>query len=111
MEPPEGVTDAGASGDYPEGEMRRVLVGTIPALVVRRGGVLHAIGAVCSHAGGPLDEGTLDGDVVTCPWHGSRFCIRDGRVLGGPATFPEPAFDVQETDGRVTIGLPSPAQR
>ena len=109
VEPPEGETDAGAPGDFPEGEMRRVLVGDLPALVVRRDGTLHAIAAVCSHAGGPLDEGTLDGDVVTCPWHGSRFCVRDGRVLGGPATFPERAFDVQETDGRVTLRFASPA--
>ena len=43
----------------------------------------YAISATCSHAGGPLDEGKLEGNVVECPWHGSRFCMRDGRVLTG----------------------------
>lgn len=39
-----------------------------------------------SHRGGPLSEGKLDGDVVQCPWHGSRFKVRDGSVVDGPAT-------------------------
>ena len=101
--------EVGPAADFPEGALRRVDAGGMPALVVRRGGRIWAIGAVCSHAGGPLDEGTLDGTRVTCPWHGSVFCIMNGRVQGGPATFAQPAFDVREEDGRVLLKLSGPA--
>ena len=95
----------GASTDFPEGTLRRVDAGGMPALVVRREGRLLAIAATCSHAGGPLDEGTLEGTRVTCPWHGSIFCVTDGRVRGGPATFAQPTFSVVERDGRVELQL------
>ncbi|HLX58456.1 MAG TPA: Rieske 2Fe-2S domain-containing protein, partial [Ktedonobacteraceae bacterium] len=62
-----------------------------------------AISATCPHAGGPLDEGTLQGDVVECPWHRSRFCMRDGRVLTGPATVNAPRYDVRIQDDQVEI--------
>jgi nitrite reductase/ring-hydroxylating ferredoxin subunit/uncharacterized membrane protein len=102
----EATTDlvvVGTALDFPEGVLRRVDAAGMPALVVRTGGKLRAIGAVCSHAGGPLDEGTLDGDTVTCPWHGSRFCLTDGRVTTGPATFGQPVFAVHEVDGGVAL--------
>ena len=98
----------GVSTDFGQDTLTRVMAGTMPVLVVRRGNLLLALAATCSHAGGPLDEGTLDGDIVTCPWHGSRFCMRDGRVRGGPATFPQPALVVREVDGRVEVKLAAP---
>jgi ferredoxin-NADP reductase/nitrite reductase/ring-hydroxylating ferredoxin subunit len=49
------------------------------------GGRFHAIDEACSHEGGPLSEGTLDGTVVTCPWHGARFDVTTGAVLRPPA--------------------------
>ncbi|MBI2845007.1 MAG: non-heme iron oxygenase ferredoxin subunit [Chloroflexi bacterium] len=48
-------------------------------------GQFFAIDDVCTHAGGPLSEGTLEGTTVTCPWHGSKFDVRSGQVLGAPA--------------------------
>jgi nitrite reductase/ring-hydroxylating ferredoxin subunit/uncharacterized membrane protein len=72
-------------------------------LLVRRGSVVSAIGSVCSHAGGPLQEGELRGDEVTCPWHGSRFRVTDGSARRGPATFPEPVYEVRVTDGVVEV--------
>jgi nitrite reductase/ring-hydroxylating ferredoxin subunit/uncharacterized membrane protein len=108
LEAPEDFVDIGASGDFPEGALRRVQAGSAPVLVVRRSGTLYAISAVCSHAGGPLDEGELDGDCITCPWHGSRFRITDGDVVGGPATFPQPPFVVREHDGRVEARVAVP---
>ncbi len=50
------------------------------------GGAFYAIDDVCPHRGGPLSEGSVQGDVVTCPWHGARFRIPTGEVLGPPAT-------------------------
>jgi nitrite reductase/ring-hydroxylating ferredoxin subunit/uncharacterized membrane protein len=98
----------GKRDDFPEGEMRRVDAGGLPVVIVRRTGLLYAIGAVCSHAGGPLDEGKLEDNVVTCPWHGSRFCFDDGHVMGGPATFDQPLLTVRERGGIVVVKLEHP---
>jgi nitrite reductase/ring-hydroxylating ferredoxin subunit/uncharacterized membrane protein len=102
-EAPEDYIGIGNSSDFPEGHMTRVMAGPMPVLAIRRNGVLHVIGNVCSHAGGPLHEGTLAGDRVTCPWHASQFRITDGRVKGGPATFSQPLFSVRESDGAVEV--------
>jgi nitrite reductase/ring-hydroxylating ferredoxin subunit/uncharacterized membrane protein len=107
--PAEEFVDVGASAEFAENTMRRVDAAGMPALVVRLGGRLYAIGAVCSHAGGPLDEGQLEDRTVTCPWHGSRFRLEDGAVRRGPATFSQPSFLVQETAGRVRLKLATPA--
>ena len=61
-------------------------------------GEVYAIDAVCSHEGGPLEEGILDGFEVECPWHGSRFDIRTGEVRNPPADTPQLAYIVK-TDG------------
>jgi nitrite reductase/ring-hydroxylating ferredoxin subunit len=105
---PEDYVSVGFATDFPEGELRRVDAADMPALVVRLAGRLHAIAAVCSHAGGPLDEGTLEGARVTCPWHGSVFSVDSGRCLGGPATFDQPTFEVREREGRVELKLGTP---
>ncbi len=57
-------------------------------LVVNLNGQFFCLDARCTHAGAPLGEGDLSGDVLTCPWHGSRFNIRDGSVIKGPAKQP-----------------------
>lgn len=64
-----------------------------------------AIDAVCSHAGGPLDEGSFEGCFVQCPWHDSVFDLRDGRVKHGPATIPQPGFAVRERNGQLEVRL------
>ncbi|HST53761.1 MAG TPA: Rieske 2Fe-2S domain-containing protein [Pyrinomonadaceae bacterium] len=86
-----------------EGEMRKVEAEGVPVLLVRRGGEVHAIAHTCSHMGGPLSEGKLDGEVVECPWHGSRFSIKDGSVERGPATFPQPCFETRISDGQIEV--------
>jgi nitrite reductase/ring-hydroxylating ferredoxin subunit/uncharacterized membrane protein len=89
--------------ELPEGEPRRVDAGGVPVLLVRRGGRIEAIGEVCSHMGGPLVEGDLEGDVIQCPWHGSRFSVEDGRVIDGPATHPQPRFETRVRDGQIEV--------
>jgi nitrite reductase/ring-hydroxylating ferredoxin subunit len=105
VEAPEEFVDVGALAEFTDGQMRAVDVGAAKALVVRRGEGVLAISNVCSHAGGPLDEGELSGDIVTCPWHGSKFCVRDGEVRGGPATFSQPRYEARIRDGRVELKL------
>lgn len=86
------------------GEIRRVtLDGTAVLLARGQAGELCAIANTCSHLGGPLDEGAREGDVVTCPWHGSRFDLCSGRVLEGPAVFAQPRYEVREHDGEIQM--------
>jgi nitrite reductase/ring-hydroxylating ferredoxin subunit/uncharacterized membrane protein len=56
---------------------------------------------ICSHLGGPLHEGEVVDGCLRCPWHGSMFRIDDGRVARGPATAPQPAYEVRVDAGRV----------
>jgi nitrite reductase/ring-hydroxylating ferredoxin subunit/uncharacterized membrane protein len=61
-------------------------------------GKLLVIGNTCTHAGGPLNEGKWVGAKrceIECPWHASRFCVEDGSVHGGPATFAEPTWETR----------------
>lgn len=92
-----------ADAELVEGEMKRVDAGGVPVLLVRREGDVCALANTCSHLGGPLAEGKLEGDVVQCPWHGSRFNVRDGSVVDGPATFPQPCFETRVREGQIEV--------
>ena len=107
-EPPADEVDVAALADVPDGGMKRVDAGGYPVLLVRRGGEVHAIGAVCAHQGGPLEQGRLAGDVVTCPWHGSKFCVLDGGIVAGPTAYPQPAFRARVLDGRIRVAAAGP---
>lgn len=89
--------------DLPEGQPRRVEVDGKGVLLYRHEGEIFAIGAVCSHAGGPLEEGSFDGTCVQCPWHDSVFDMRDGHVVHGPATVPETCFEVRVRGGKIAL--------
>jgi nitrite reductase/ring-hydroxylating ferredoxin subunit len=78
-------------------------VGDDKVLVVRRGSIIHAISDVCGHAGGPLHDGEVAADCVTCPWHASSFRLDDGAVVHGPATGPQPAYDVRLEGDRLAL--------
>jgi nitrite reductase/ring-hydroxylating ferredoxin subunit len=79
-----------------DGAIRAVEVDGVPVLVSRsEGGETCAIANTCTHRGGPLNEGERDGDVVTCPWHGSQFDLCSGEVLRGPAREPQQRFETR----------------
>jgi len=82
-----------------EDQPRRVEVGDLRIVLVRRHGRIFALGETCAHLGGPLAEGKVQDDSIVCPWHGSRFALQDGRVLDGPATLPQPCFETRVRDG------------
>lgn len=58
-------------------------------------GSFHAIDNNCTHVGGPLCEGELNGTEVTCPWHGAIFDVTSGQVLGPPAGAPVSRYNVR----------------
>jgi nitrite reductase/ring-hydroxylating ferredoxin subunit len=100
---PSEWTDVAGEADVSEGALTVVDVENRKILLTRVAGRLCALENTCTHEGGPLNEGTLgDGDVV-CPWHGSRFRLSDGAVLGGPATFPLPHLETRTAAGRIQL--------
>jgi nitrite reductase/ring-hydroxylating ferredoxin subunit len=102
---PTDWTPVADSADLRDGEVTAKLAGDTPILMVRHGDGVHAIHDRCSHRGCALSDGELDGHTITCACHGSRFDVRDGSVLRGPATADQPAFDAREDGGRVEVRL------
>ncbi|MDP8938600.1 MAG: Rieske 2Fe-2S domain-containing protein [Actinomycetota bacterium] len=96
-------TDLVSEAELGAGEPAVVQVGDENVLLLRDSAGIVAIGDVCSHAGGPLHEGSVADGCVTCPWHGSVFRLADGGVVHGPATGPQPAYDVRVIGGRVSV--------
>jgi NADPH-dependent 2,4-dienoyl-CoA reductase/sulfur reductase-like enzyme/nitrite reductase/ring-hydroxylating ferredoxin subunit len=76
-----------------------------PLILVRRSGELFAIGAVCTHYGGPLAEGLLVDDTVRCPWHHACFSLRTGEALRAPALDPVSCWRVEQRDGKAYAGV------
>ena len=86
------------------GAMRAVEVDGISVLVSRpEGGEVCAITNACTHRGGPLNEGDRDGDVGTCPWHGSQFDLCSGEVLRGPARESGRRFEARVREGKIEV--------
>jgi glycine betaine catabolism B len=74
-------------------------------------GKVYAIDAVCSHEGGPLEDGTLDGYEVECPWHGSKFDVRTGEVTNPPAETPQLAYEVKVENDKILVKEKKPGVR
>jgi len=76
------------------GSTRRVLVDSMGILLCNAGGQIYAIEDVCTHDGGPLDQGELEGECIVCPRHGATFDVRTGDALTLPAVVPVMTFPV-----------------
>jgi nitrite reductase/ring-hydroxylating ferredoxin subunit/uncharacterized membrane protein len=86
-----------------EGKLAGARADGLGVLLVRRHGRIHALADRCSHRGCSLHSGRLnDDDTVTCPCHGSTFRL-DGSIVKGPATAPQPSFQVRANAGRIEI--------
>jgi nitrite reductase/ring-hydroxylating ferredoxin subunit/uncharacterized membrane protein len=96
-------TVAANADDVVSGEPTRVLADDPPVMLLRRGETYSALHDRCSHRGCSLSEGRVEGDAIVCGCHGSRFALDDGSVLQGPATAPQPAFEVRAREGRVEV--------
>lgn len=100
---PDEFTPVFSESNLNDGQPVRAEHNGTPILLVRRGSQVYALAETCSHLGGPLSEGKLDGDVIQCPWHGSRFSIRDGHVVDGPAVHPQPCLEARVRNGQVEV--------
>ena len=92
-----------AEADLPQDTPKRAVWQGTPILLVRRGSQIHALQETCSHLGGPLSEGKLEGDTIQCPWHGSTFSIIDGSVVRGPAVHPQSCLDARVRNGQIEV--------
>ena len=90
----EDVADGGLLLGHAQGEA---------VLLARRGAEIFAVGATCTHYGGPLAEGLIVGDEVRCPWHHACFSLRSGEPVRAPALNPIACFDVTTRDGKVHV--------
>jgi nitrite reductase/ring-hydroxylating ferredoxin subunit len=82
------------------------MLGTTGLVVVRRGDLVWALKETCSHAGGPLAQGTLRGSSIVCPWHASAFRLSDGAVRHGPAATRQVAYRARINGDQVEVQGP-----
>jgi nitrite reductase/ring-hydroxylating ferredoxin subunit len=92
-----------AEAELSEGELSKVDLDGVSVVLYRDGGQIHALDSVCSHMGGPLEEGSVSDGCVTCPWHGSTFRLLDGGVIRGPASNSQPVYEARLIDGGIEV--------
>jgi 3-phenylpropionate/trans-cinnamate dioxygenase ferredoxin component len=78
-------TKVASLSELQDGSIRTLELDGKKLAVARIGGAFHVIENTCCHRGGPLGEGTLADNIVTCPWHGWRFDVATGACLNNPA--------------------------
>jgi nitrite reductase/ring-hydroxylating ferredoxin subunit len=92
-----------AAKDIPLGGMHQCDLEAKEFLVVNLDNQFYCLDARCTHAGAPLVEGKLNGDVLTCPWHFALFNVTNGSVVGGPAKKPLNTYKVIIKDEQLFI--------
>jgi apoptosis-inducing factor 3 len=105
LPPPEALNleNGIPENDLADGAMLVGQVGEEAVLLARRGAEVFAIGAACTHYGGPLGEGLMVEDTVRCPWHHACFSLRTGGALAAPALNASSCWRVERCDGRVFV--------
>jgi 3-phenylpropionate/trans-cinnamate dioxygenase ferredoxin component len=93
----------GTSGDPAPGHGKQVQVGGKKIALFNVDGAYYAIDDTCTHRGGPLSEGELSGNEVTCPWHGAVFDVKTGNTLGPPASKGVARYNVRVTEDGIEI--------
>lgn len=104
-EGPDDWTSVMKEEELAEGEATRVDLDDSPVLLYKEAGEVFAIGAVCPHEGGPLEEGTFANQCVECPWHQSVFDLNDGSVVHGPSTYVVASYDTRVYRKRIQVRL------
>ena len=97
-----------AAADIPDGKMQGFEIGGREVVVCHSKEGWFALDNICTHAYAKMHEGRLRGCRLICPLHGASFDVRDGRVLGGPASRPLDTYPVRISGGYVEVLLPDP---
>jgi nitrite reductase/ring-hydroxylating ferredoxin subunit/multimeric flavodoxin WrbA len=103
--------DLGEAAELAKRPLQQVSAGKTPIALVCRDGEFTALSGTCNHVGGPLGEGTLEGDYVVCPWHQWRFHRSTGEGEPGFEADRVPCYRVRVRDGRVELDLRSRTKR
>lgn len=96
-------TKAARVDEIAPGQKKVVAVDGAEIVIVNLDGDFYAIDNVCTHDGGPLGEGKLEGFQIICPRHGARFDVRTGEALTLPAFEPTSTYEVRVQDGDVLV--------
>ena len=91
----EGFVKVGRVADFPDGSLKKVVMGGEEVLIASQGGKLYAISNGCTHRGGPLDEGEVEDGKVVCPWHGGQFDLATGKVVSPPPMKDAVSYEVR----------------
>lgn len=91
--------------EIPPGRAKLVEVNGTEIALFNIAGTFHAIDNSCTHVGGPLCEGELNGAEVTCPWHGAVFDLNTGRALGPPAFEAVSRYEVRVEGSTIQIEI------
>lgn len=89
--------------ELPPGERRVVDMDDTEIVVTNLDGQYYAIEDICTHDGGKLTGGTVEGDQIICPRHGARFCLRTGAALSAPAYEPTRSFPLRMENGEIQV--------
>jgi nitrite reductase/ring-hydroxylating ferredoxin subunit len=89
----------------PAGELKQFKIDGHEVLVINLDGQFYCLPAMCTHAGAPLVEGEIHGDIIICPWHGSNFRISDGSVIKGPAEKPLTVYPCIVQDNYLLVDI------
>ncbi|MCW4019280.1 MAG: Rieske (2Fe-2S) protein [Candidatus Bathyarchaeota archaeon] len=97
------LVNVALAADMKPNQMKAVKVNDKSVLLVNLEGSYYAIGDKCTHRGCSLAKGKLEGEMVQCPCHKSKFNVKTGEVVGGPAKVAEPKYEVKVEDGKLFI--------
>lgn len=92
-----------ALDDLTESKPLAAKVNDVSLALVKSGGSIYALSSVCAHLGGPLAEGTVEDECIACPWHASKFRLKDGGVVRGPSAFRQRTFATRVVNGSVEV--------
>jgi Ferredoxin subunits of nitrite reductase and ring-hydroxylating dioxygenases len=95
----------GKVSDIKDKQMKSFQISGKTILISRFGGKFYATDEKCTHVGGPLSNGKLSDNIITCPWHGSKFDIKTGSVVEGPAKTPLKTFEVKVEGEDLLVNL------
>ena len=103
MKTTDGFVTVARVGEIPEGGVRIVRLDDVPVAIFHLDDGYYAIEDICTHDGGPVAEGPLEGCIIECPRHGARFDVKTGKALKFPATTPVPTYAVRVVGDEIQV--------